>query len=801
MNATRDAGETVFDAIVDGAERCEGLFTLYRKGRDLFAELQPEQMETDLLFLVTRGSGLGERWLYYGDPVKDALVRFRQVDDQIYLIQPNTRFRALPGSAEERSVQRSFADSILAVFPVEATDARRGTRLINLSRYLLTDLAATAHALNQPEQPGGFSVDPERSYWGKIRALPRSLELDLVQAIVSDKPHGIESVPDARGFQMTIHYSLAQLAASDYRPRLADPRIGCQGRIFRDFSRPESGARFLKYAQRWNLQKRHPEATVSPPREPILFYLENTIPPQLRPAMREGLLMWNRAFERIGIRDAIEVHEQPDDADWDGNDFGYNTVRWVSASDAGYACGFYRMHPVTCEVLKANITVQANWVFARAAEWHELAEPIGAHREPSAPEKEAYLHQAIRWMVAHEMGHILGIEHNHHASTMLSLDDLHATEVTRERGLSSSVMDYLPPNLAPKGRPQGDYFTPTLGPWDLWMIEYLYTPIDAATPEEELPMLRRIAARSASPELAFGWEIDEDCSVPGADPLTAAWDLSDDPIAWAEQRLRLCRETIRRLESYVPAEGDYSETRRRFVRLLEVYLETLRPVARFVGGIYTSRSFHGDPEAALPLCPVPRAEQERALKLIARYLFAARAFHFPPALLNRLARDVHGPLVSDRDKRVSGSAGYPLREQILEAQKAMLARLTDPAVLSRIANNELHVADPSETLTLADLFAWQSQAIWGEVIGSDLQQPIPATRRSLQRAHLTTLIGLLQQPAVGTPEEASTCAWAELSALRARLTAARHSPALTADAATRAHLAESAARIARALDA
>jgi Domain of unknown function (DUF5117) len=288
---TRKSVEKSFDEVVKGAERHEGLFTLYKMKRELFAEIRPDQLDTEFLFLVTRGSGLGERWIYFGDPGKEGLVVFRHVDDQVQLIQRNNGFRASPGSAQERSVRRSFADSLLASFKVEATHLERKSLLINLSPYLLSDVAGTALALNQPGQPGGFSLDTAKSYWGKIQAFPQNLELDAVGVLTSSQPYSLANVPDTRGFLLTTHYSLTRRAPSDYRPRLPDPRVGGNTYEYRDFSNLESGTPYRRYLARWNVQKRDPAATLSPPRKPILFYLENNIPPEYRPAVREGLLM------------------------------------------------------------------------------------------------------------------------------------------------------------------------------------------------------------------------------------------------------------------------------------------------------------------------------------------------------------------------------------------------------------------------------------------------------------------------------------------------------------------------------
>jgi hypothetical protein len=855
-------GEKSFDEVVKDAEKHEGLFTLYKVKKDLFAEIKPEQLDTQLLLQISRGSGVGERGIVFGNPVKDALVTLRKIEDQVQLIERNTLFRAPEGSALERSLRRSYSDSVLASFKVEATHKERQSILINLNGYFLTDVTNTAAALSGPGgggPGGGYNFDQAKSYWSTLKAFPQNLELDAVGVYTSGRGGSLQNVPDARGFQVTTHFSLASLPPSDYRPRLFDPRVGYFVEAFRDYSDPERDTPFGRYILRWNLQKRDPEAVLSPPKKPIVFYLENNIPPEHRPAVRDGLLMWNRAFERIGIKDAIEVREQPDNADWDSNDFRYSTVRWVTSPDAGYAVAQFRNNPLTGEIVKANITIDGNWVRYAFFDYEDLANPItvvpapepgtydprafcdrgqqaAAHLAfgataldlmdvPDLPsEKEKLIYQSVREMSAHEMGHILGLRHNFHSSTLLAPGELHNTAITREKGVVSSVMDYCPVNLAPPGVPQGDYYSLVVGPYDIWAIEYGYTAIDARTPEEELAALKRIAGRAAQPELAYG--TDEECdfgSEPrSVNPLITRFDLSRDPVGWAEGQIRLARHLLGKFEARVPREGkSYSEARRKFSRLMGHQLNMLAQVSKMVGGIYTSRSFRGDPGAGLPQRPVPAAEQRRALALIERHLFDTSDYQFSPSLLNRLARDVNWHWGINLGQMINSPTEYPLREQVLGAQRFVLARLLHPVLLSRLGNSEMRVASPADALTLPELLGRLTKSIWSEAFTDDVDaarlrattapgargvtapaksvKKITAMRRSLQREHLGMMIGMMLQPAPGTPEDARTLAWSELTVLQARLIAAQKAPA--ADAYTRAHLAESAARIARALDA
>jgi hypothetical protein len=854
--------EKSFDDVVKDGEKREGLFTLYRVKKDLFAEIRPDQLETPYLLQISRGNGLAERGIVFGEPVSDALIHFRQIGDQIQIVERNTLFRAPEGSAWERSIRRSYADSVLGALKVEATHPERKSVLVNLNSYMLTDLAGIGESLNPPGQPGGFAADPNKSHWGAIKTFPQNLELETVLVFGSSRSASgatLQNVNDARGFEVITHYSLAQLPTTDYRPRVFDPRVGYFVQAFRDYSDPERETPFGRFICRWDIQKRDPTAKLSPPKKPIVFYLENNIPPEHRPAVRDGLLMWNRAFERLGFQDVIEVREQPDNPDWDSNDFRYNTVRWVTSPSAGYAVAQMRPHPITGEIVKANITIDGNWIRYASRDFTDEINPFNHPPAPepgrydarrfcdygaqamehlafgltalelkdgglSPEEKKKYVYQSVREMAAHEMGHILGLRHNFYSSSMLTPAELHNTAITRERGVVSSVMDYCPPNIAPEGVKQGDYYNLVVGPYDMWAIEYGYTPISAASPEDESPALNRIANRAAAPELAYG--PDEECDF-GADPrsvnpLITRFDMSRDGLAWAEQQMRLSRSLLAKMDGHVPEPGkSYTNARRKFARLLGKQLSMTGYITKYVGGIYTSRSFKGDPGAGAPMKPVPGVQQRRALGLIESYLFDTRAFLFPPSLLNKLARETNWHWGIDIGQMLGSTADYPLREAILSTQRQVLARLTHPVLLARIANNELRVTDARDALTLPELLGRLSRSIWSEVQATSppahpspvagrapfpppgnasVAKPISAMRRNLQREHLSMMIGMMLQPGPGTPEDARTLAWAELSALRTRIAAALKAMP-NADAYTRAHLAESEARVAKALDA
>lgn len=309
------------------------------------------------------------------------------------------------------------------------------------------------------------------------------------------------------------------------------------------------------------------------------------------------MLEWNKAFERIGFRDALVVKQQSDDADWNTLDARHASIRWYVGADAGTARGPHHSDPRTGEILDADIAMadvftrsarrffveqgtrsaaaaetgrpgaadehahepaadDCHYAMEAAAELDFALEVLAARGDidPDGPEAEAFVQAVVKDTIMHEVGHTLGLKHNFKASTTVQREALLDRTRTQRDGTSGSVMDYNPFNLALPGEPQGAYINTTLGPYDYWAIEYAYRPLPAEREEEEL---LRIASRSTEPALAFGDDYDAGGfgGFEGIDPTANRFDLGDDPLAYAQKRLRLTQELWQRVQSRPPPGG------------------------------------------------------------------------------------------------------------------------------------------------------------------------------------------------------------------------------------------------------
>jgi hypothetical protein len=885
--AELEAGERPIEMFLKDTKKIDGLITLYRheKTGRLLAEIEPGQLNRNYLMAMTLESAIGEAGLYSGLPLGDFLFTFRKVNNTLQIVIPNTYFRATAGTPMQRSVQRSFSDSVVETLPIRSTrrsgKAERGY-LVDLTPMLVGDLPGLGAALGS-----SYSLEAARSYVSQAKGFPLNVEIESVLGFGGGAERGgrmptfLNALPDSRAFDLHVRYSLSLLPEKNgYRPRLADDRVGYFITAFQDFNDDTPRQPFVRYINRWNLEKKDPTAALSEPKQPIVFWIENTVPNEYRSAVQDGILMWNRAFEKIGFKNAIVAKQMPDRADWDPADVRYNTIRWFNSSDAIFAMGPSRVNPITGEILDADVVVDANFVRSLKQEYRAIIEqnqasslpfaaqltgnstlcsygtlgrsqqqtesappkrllrfqssPIGLQdlclgREaaeqfsvgqmslallqnalPSSTEVKDFVQQFLRELIAHEVGHTLGLRHNFHGSAMLKPEELNNLTITRQKGLVASVMDYTSVNLAPQGTKQGDYFTSVVGPYDEWAIAYGYSaPSAPSAPAEstfqtlsqtitgERDLLQKIASRAPEPDLAYA--TDEDVSS-FLDPKVNLFDLSSDLLTYSQWQLDNAQAMWKRIDQRYPLQGEsFNDVRVAFNAVFSYYAQYTSFLTNYVGGQSFNRYRYGDAKGRLPFEPVPLADQRQALKILQKTVFDEKVFQFSPDFINKLApsRWEHwgtNPAVFRLD--------YPILESVLFLQQATLYDLMSYRRLARLRDGEVKNA-PDQTLTIPELFDTLQTTIWGEVLNPGLnpngEVRLSSLRRALQREHMNLLTAMVLRKA-NAPEDARTVARYELKQLRQGIDGAIRK-VNKKDIYTLAHLEEARDRLSKAIDA
>jgi len=826
----------------------DGVIDIVRKDDELYFDLRPENFDKTYIVEPSIERGVGGE-AFAGRVYEPFQVTFKLVGKRVLWITPNTRYVADKGTAAANSLAISVADSVILSTPIVAEDTGKKHVVVAPSLFL-TDFEGIGADLGRgagaPSLPGllllvarpSFSVDASKSYYLSTKAFPRNDEISVNLAF-NGPPNALPTVPDGRGIPIGVHYSIVAPPDRDpkFVPRLADDRVGYFITARKRYGNDRLGSPFERFIERWNLDN-----------GPITFYLTNEIPAEYRGTVRRGILAWNDAFAKIGHPNAIVVKDPPSEAGWDPDDARYTTVRWITSDQPNFSA--YSPHvsdPDTGQIIRAEVVIdgeslrsikrgyidrvlpaQRARANAYALAGDRLAlDPLAADGDPAAPrseecsveedsvaqaalgsmllaqnpratqaDRERYAQEWLFDTVMHEAGHTLGLRHNFQGSTQFSMRELHDPAFTRAHGTTASVMDYTPANIAAPGERQADYFPTHLGAYDYWAIEYGYRsfPNVRSSADEAVP-LSRIAARSTEPGHAYG--TDEDASSISIDPRIQRFDLSNDPLAYVDEQFRVDGDVAARLTRRYPGDHrTYQDLRAGLITVLNNELNDADLAAKFVGGIYTSRAHRDQPGAPLPFTSIPRAQQRRAFDLLDRWILSSRALRFSPELLNAAGPTRFGLHWGANGVRRSD---FPIREIIAELQDGVISEMFSPINLGRVADQQLKVRKPGDTMTLTDLFAWTNAAVYDDVGRASID---PA-HRELQRRFADLQEAIAQLPSafadqLDLPRETQALARANLVRLSGRLDGAVRA---ARDDGTRAHLQDLRVRVRGVLDA
>jgi hypothetical protein len=845
-----------YASILKDAPPKSGLWTVYQKGQNLYWEIGSGDYSAEYIVLISISRGIGQGQILggmswgFGD---DWVWQFRKVGENVHVIRKNVRFKANANSPESRAVAAAYTDSVLFSLPIAAKGPKGGD-LVDLTSVFMSDLPQIQRVLP------GFSFSRDKSSWAHVKAFDENMELEVAATYSSSGNTEIDTVPDSRGATINVHYSISKIPSTGYQSRLADDRVGYFLTVVKDFSSKSDRDQFVRYINRWDLQKADSTLDPSPPKRQIEFYIEKTVPYKYRKAIYDGIYEWNKAFEKAGFANAIVVKQQDDKDDKDPEDIRYNFFRWIT-SNAGFAMGPSRVNPYTGQILDADIIFDADFLTSWKQEYETftpqtIAEmtggalelykegttrpraffderphvvfdnrPLngsdctlatgmsmqlafgsaaimaGADQKITEANLDRLIQQGLKEVTMHEVGHTLGLRHNFKGSKWQSLKDMNDAEKCKGC-LVATVMDYNPTNIVPKGWKQGDYYPTTLGPYDLWAIEYGYKPISGGT-TGELPELKKIAARSGEPALQFA--TDEDTRGIDPDPDSNRFDLGSDPLEYANIRLAMVKELIPGLVDRMTKEGDdYTQARRAFNVLVAQYGQSSFFVSRYIGGLQTSRSHKGDKDGKPPVALVDVKLQRDALGMLEENIFSDKNFQFPPELLNQLGWSNwnHWGI------RETSRKDFGIHDFILQWQDRILDQLLSSVTLKRMHDSELKAPSDKDVLTTAELIQRLTKAIFSEVETTkegdytNRKPAIASVRRNLQRSYLEELTKLALGSSAA-PQDCQTVAYAELANLQQRIKSLLDNQPVAGklDTYSRAHLQESAARIAKVLDA
>ena len=829
-----------FDVVIKGAKREDGYIPIWRKDDEVWLEIAPERLNQPMMLSLSIANAVGERGLYANQMVSDTQAELRLVGRILQLRASNTAFRATGDAAMARTVQESFSDSLVASTPVaSAPHPQRKSVLVDAS-FLIGDLPGLSTRLEAAFRLP-YGLDRRNSSIDKASSSERSLAMLLQLHFATPRipappatplpptaPHPTppSTTPDPRSFFIGLSVNLAALPDKPMVARLTDPRIGHFSTSFVELGNDLKPNPHVYYVNRWRLEKKDPAAAMSEPVKPITYWLDRNIPARYRASVAAGILEWNKAFEKIGFKNAVVVQQQPDDAAFDTLDVEHASIRWFTGADVGFARGPSVVDPRSGEILDADIAMSD--VFGRGARrfisedvgtsgqaQHPVSAPAGfGHREeafcsyavdgaversfaydlleargdldPASPEAEAFVQAQIKDTIMHEVGHTLGLKHNFRASTVITRAQLEDKAFTDTHAITGSVMDYNAYNIPLAGEPKANMNVVTLGPYDYWAIEYAYKPLD---PGQEAAELAAIAARHGEPLLAYADDADAGgfAGRTGLDPRDNRFDLGDDPLAWTKKRLALSRELWQRLQERGPRTGDDPlRLRRSLVTGFRQLGRAPEITAKYVGGMYTERDLPGEGQRPA-YRPVEPERQREALQFLTSGLFSVDSFRFKPEFLTSVGTDYNE---WERPAPISVPAA------VLALQKQALDRLLSGGTAQRVLELPYYLKPEQRqgAFSLNEVYATLQAAVWTELKTGGEIDPL---RRNLQREHLRQLQSLLTRGAPGLPADAQSLLRLNAGELQVTLKKAVARGGMSVE--TRAHLQDSLGTITEAL--
>ena len=727
-----------YDEVVNSKAKTEaGVFTVHRVKNRVYYEIPRSELNKNFLW-VTRYAKRTFIAKHSVQPLDSRVVRWKQHGNHVLLCSVSYEVAADTELPIARAVEAENNDSILMAFDIEAF-GKDEAPVVEVSKLFNSEVPEFSARRDLQAQ----SFDATRSFLERVTPYPHNIEVEVTQTYTNPIEHTNPSsefgAMSGTSATVLMHYSMVELPGNPMQPRLFDARVGFGyfgTSDVTDYGREEHHAVKRGYIQRWRLEKKDPNAALSEPVKPIVYYIDSGTPEKWRPWIKRGIEDWQPAFEMAGFKNAIVVKNEPspgDEPDWSPEDIRHSVVRWVPSADIDIIIPETIVDPRTGEILNAAAYVGSNSLNRLRDEYFVAMAPLDP-RAQGLPFPDDLMGRLLEGFVIHELGHTLGLGHNLMAGATYPVDKLRNPDWLHKMGYVASigsfpVFDYL---VQPEDHVPPEDLIQRLGPYDKWVIRWGYQPIPGAgTPDAEKPTLDEWTREQGMtpwlqyqyPHAAYRWD-----PYHPVDPrhMFAGVGGSDAIYSTGLGLKNLQRVMDMVLEATSRPDEPCDDLKEIYGHILGHWIMEMYNVAVLVGGVESQMKYGGQSGAVFT--PVSRDRQRAAVHFLNEQAFKTPLFLIRPEVMERIVP--------------SGALEY-----IGIVQDSVLGEVLENARLARLADQSARYG--AAAYRPGELLSDLREGIWSELAGSVVR--IDPYRSQLQRNYVQLLAQKMNTPELPPP--------------------------------------------------